>query len=522
MRARIQILALGAMLGLSVLSPGAVVSSAAAAPARMVRVRVEGIARTGQLVKLRFATITSANGPPVFVVGSQAVSIRPGRYWVGAEVDAPRPNPSETLVLRSVRITRSETVLLDARPGKLVRFTLNVPGAADQTDMVKACVGGSTDGGTSASGAPGTVYAVPVRSRIITFGFGSFWQGTSAGYLIAGHRRGGVPSTPRFGGALSAMARVSLEWRQGTNLDDVTNPNPIMASNGPCGTGWFNLDLFAGSASAITDYITGGRWAFQIFGSGPASWSQNLRFAAGRRYARVFGGSVWGPSAQYAPQTQIHRILFWPAAPFADPSQRDGFYCCDKSSITLSFGGHVIKHEVLTSDAEGLFIARAARVGWYTMAIRSWRSIPRVVIPAGLLSRTETVNWRFFARPTPQANPNDNQLELPVRVAQIVALGLNPDNQAAANGTTPLRIRFVEPHGRGFPRAPRYLVRTARLLASFDGGKSWQAVPLTRHGSFWLATVHDPASGFVALRSIVTDSRGDRSEQTIYQAYAIG
>jgi hypothetical protein len=33
--------------------------------------------------------------------------------------------------------------------------------------------------------------------------------------------------------------------------------------------------------------------------------------------------------------------------------------------------------------------------------------------------------------------------------------------------------------------------------------------------------VHDPASGYVALRSVVTDTRGDSTTETIYRAYAI-
>jgi hypothetical protein len=33
--------------------------------------------------------------------------------------------------------------------------------------------------------------------------------------------------------------------------------------------------------------------------------------------------------------------------------------------------------------------------------------------------------------------------------------------------------------------------------------------------------VHDPATGFVSLRSVVTDVHGDRTEQTVYRAYAV-
>jgi hypothetical protein len=56
---------------------------------------------------------------------------------------------------------------------------------------------------------------------------------------------------------------------------------------------------------------------------------------------------------------------------------------------------------------------------------------------------------------------------------------------------------------------------------STNGGKTWQKLAIKKHGSSWLATVHDPASGYVALRSVVTDVKGDSTVQTIYQAYSI-
>jgi hypothetical protein len=40
-------------------------------------------------------------------------------------------------------------------------------------------------------------------------------------------------------------------------------------------------------------------------------------------------------------------------------------------------------------------------------------------------------------------------------------------------------------------------------------------VTVSRHGSTWLTVVHDPASGYVALRSVVTDSHGDSTAQSI-------
>lgn len=60
-----------------------------------------------------------------------------------------------------------------------------------------------------------------------------------------------------------------------------------------------------------------------------------------------------------------------------------------------------------------------------------------------------------------------------------------------------------------------------RVLASFNDGASWHQVAISRNGGNWLAVVHDPASGYVALRSVVTDTRGDAATETIYRAYAI-
>jgi hypothetical protein len=47
-------------------------------------------------------------------------------------------------------------------------------------------------------------------------------------------------------------------------------------------------------------------------------------------------------------------------------------------------------------------------------------------------------------------------------------------------------------------------------------------VPLAAHGGEWLAKVRDPASGFVSLRSTVTDIKGDSTVETINRAYGIG
>ena len=56
---------------------------------------------------------------------------------------------------------------------------------------------------------------------------------------------------------------------------------------------------------------------------------------------------------------------------------------------------------------------------------------------------------------------------------------------------------------------------------STNGGKSWKAVPARRSGNAWSADVHDPAGGFVSLRTVIVDTSGNSTDEQIYNAYGI-
>ncbi|HWF82558.1 MAG TPA: hypothetical protein VN695_18440 [Streptosporangiaceae bacterium] len=51
--------------------------------------------------------------------------------------------------------------------------------------------------------------------------------------------------------------------------------------------------------------------------------------------------------------------------------------------------------------------------------------------------------------------------------------------------------------------------------------RNWQFIAVERHGSYWLAEIHDPPAGFVSLRAMVTDVQGDRSVETVYRACGV-
>ncbi len=128
-----------------------------------------------------------------------------------------------------------------------------------------------------------------------------------------------------------------------------------------------------------------------------------------------------------------------------------------------------------------------------------------------------TLTWRFHATPTP---PAGNWRDLPVTLTTFLPAGLDLANAAPANGTTALRLEIARAGNPNSP-APKYRLTAIRLMVSYNNGATWRTVPVTAHRGNWAALIHDPASGFVSLRSVVTDAHGDRTTETIYRAFAI-
>jgi hypothetical protein len=66
------------------------------------------------------------------------------------------------------------------------------------------------------------------------------------------------------------------------------------------------------------------------------------------------------------------------------------------------------------------------------------------------------------------------------------------------------------------------LLWVALEQVSYDQGRTWQPVTAVRiSAGRWRVTITDPASGFVSLRSAITDSNGDVSTETVYRAFGV-
>lgn len=97
--------------------------------------------------------------------------------------------------------------------------------------------------------------------------------------------------------------------------------------------------------------------------------------------------------------------------------------------------------------------------------------------------------------------------------------GLSLTNRAAPGSRTTVLMRFAR-QSPDTTNIPRDSVTKVQAWFCADG-THWTSVAAHRTSAGWIATVPNPASGYVSLRVRATGSHGDTSSETVYRAYAI-
>jgi hypothetical protein len=503
-------------LALAGLLPNA--AGAAVAPAATIKVKVDGLNRVGKVVSVQPSLINVTSGRTYFSEGG-AIRLPAGTYLAGGSVptyNSSRQVVSETLVVRRVAIARSETIRLNGERGKLVRVGLSVSGAAQQSLTVMACLAPSSSSeiAASASGGQGVaVYAVPSRHADVMFTYMSDWQSPSAEYQLSGNRHDGIPSVLSFRPRLASLAKIDLVLRANEtpagSLFVQAEPN---GGNTVCQSG-AGLYSNVTAPSATTVYRTPGSWLTAIEverGSRGTGYIYRTRtYRAGHSYADRFLTAGYGPR-DIIPAMEGDLFNADVSDLFADPVAR-GDNCCDKSVVTLRQGGHLVKKQDRSEWREhNAFALTLHKRGWYTLSFNSRKWSPYGGEPAGLLSSRVTLVQRFYAVPVP---PNGVYKPFGVTNTLFQPRGLSTGNSAAPGARTTLVIHVL--HG-GTAK-----LRTVEVQESGNGGKTWHRLHLTRSGGGWQGVITDPASGFVSLRSTVTNVKGDSTVETVYHAYGI-
>ncbi len=514
-----------ALCAIAILAAGLATSMPAAAAAR-ARIKVVGVDRNGHVIRAQSATLEAANGQ-AYQVNGKSIRIPTGTYLIGGAVTT--GSASQTLVVRKVRITRSGTIRLSAVAGRKVRISLTGVTGQPGDEQVNACLGTQTGAEyeVSAGGGGGmALYAVPFRSHNVGFSYLASWTGARAGYAITGSSADGVPSHPTYQQRLGGLARITLNVRSGAN--------PATSNYWDIGPGnYYQTICSAGRVSGqmtapfrVIQHVTPGVWTSEsdtayVNASGITDFTGFnylvRRLAARHDYTQNFGAAVAGP-APIQPAIDGNLFRFNAFDLFGIPGFQGDDVCCARSTATLNRRSHKLWTVHLNEWRGNTYLDRTVtRAGWYNFDVSASRWNPYGSEPANVLSPRATIHWHFYIRPVP---PAGNTVNFPVTVTTYEPRGLSMSNQAQPDATTAVPFQIVR-NGENGDRTRQYPFTTVRVLASFNNGASWKQLAVSRHGRNWLAVVHDPASGYVALRSIVTDSHGDSTTQTIYRAYAI-
>jgi hypothetical protein len=165
--------------------------------------------------------------------------------------------------------------------------------------------------------------------------------------------------------------------------------------------------------------------------------------------------------------------------------------------IWLYEGDKLIAHRV---DAS-LDATVSTTPHWYTLRVSASRG------PGATLWKSEALSFAFRSQP-PGGGVNNFW-------PRIIPSGLSLRNAARHGTRTAVRIYFsdigvnIAAHG-------------VRVWASADGGKTWQALRVSRSGPHWTVLVTNPgAPGFVSLRVQGTDANGFTATETVTNAYAV-
>jgi len=503
--------------------------SHAARQAATVRVRVVGISRSGARVHAAGVVAQARDGATYQIFGNRdTLRMPPGRYVFAGAVPTFRPGStiqvSETLVVRRAVIRSARTVALSAATGRLLRTSVNAKAATLQSQTAVACLGayGGAEIPAAAQGGPGVrVYATPIKASGIRFSYVSAWQNAAGTYQLTGSRNGGIPARLAFRVGVSSLAKIRMVVRGGTDAAvdqlywNVVPHNRFSICDESSG-----FSGQSGGPFKMTLYRTPGAWQTRLESSrgaaGDGFWYMVRTYRAGHRYTNTFNAAVVGPRIA-APAIDGNLFRF-DASDLFDTPLLYGSQCCARSTIVLRTGGQVVRRATRNTWRGRYFLQTVVRRhGWYEMTVRGTRWSPYGPEPSNLLSPRVSVTWRFHVDPTP---PGGVTRAFPVMFTTYQPEGLNIGNAAPPGARTPVRVTIARA-GPAVRHRARYRIRTLRVQASSDGGKTWHDLRISRHGGGYLVVVPDPAHGFVSLRSVVTDVRGDAAAETIYRAYGV-
>ncbi|WP_330346920.1 hypothetical protein [Streptomyces sp. NBC_00582] len=515
-----------ACVGVAALAP--LLVSAASAQAASGSLAVTTLGRHGSKVSTTVTVVAVPSGRMYSVKSGKRISLPAGRYIAMTDIyeSAADGTGTDTLGAKVVKVSGSTSVTLDARKGKAVKVSLDTPADVTGPARISAQVCSADSDMPSAFSVSGwndagSLYAIPNSSKLLQFGYLAQWSGND-NYAVAKNTTG-IPAAPGGSFKRSGLATMRFSVRGGTQMArQISTELQAQPKTDDCTTDLLAAVHDDSAPYTATAHVTPGTWQprTDIFASNGddvgGGFPKTRTLKAGQSATQSFGRAVWGP-VHYLPTVWQKSVYFIPDALIGDPDIDTTGADPTKETMVLSKGGTTVKKQTLTNwgSSDDTFSARIRSAGWYRLTVDAHRYRPGITFPAGMLSSRVTLDWRFKADPAKATVAT-------VFLTRFLPTGLNSHNQAAPNSTTTVDVSALRGSQNPDTKFTKVTAKSVRVWSSADNGKTWKAVTVKHSGSTWQASVHNPASGAVALRSEVTDSAGGRSVQTVYRAYAIG
>ncbi|KAB2339306.1 hypothetical protein [Actinomadura rudentiformis] len=452
--------------------------------------------------------------------GRGEVELPAGRYSLYVNVRTPEAGEvSTTLVFDpQVHITQAAEVVLDARRGK-PPVTTDRPDAgmregylvitqkvADE-DLVSAFEMTRRYYVAAAGSAPGLVL-----NAVAMFTKGGDETGSPYVYNLAFSRSGSIGDDLAFHARTRDLATAQV--------------NHASPGRPACGGALAGADLPAAGLS-ISRYS----------GIGALPATRTEYFSPGYSWERSFG--VTTRDCDFSPgntDTFHHRAgqlargdrhtWAWNTAPFGPAAADGGVRRGDELAVTMPMltdaepghqGGsfaHASGRTTLTRD--GVLAGTSEVPGEIHAEVPPERATYQVRTqvqrntPWSDLSTAQDVTWTFSSERADEA-------ALPLLAVRYYGMRLDEHNRAKAGARNDFTVNVEHPTG-----ATIGAIRKLTLRASYDDGKTWQPVNLTKQNGRWIASLQHPNNGeHVSLHATAKDDRGNAVDQTLIRAYGL-
>ncbi len=476
-------------------------------------VTIRAIDRAGKPVAVTASlqSLVITGGVDDTLTSAHPTRVPPGTYNIAAWVWEPGKTAA-TLVDREVKVTANVTVTFDARPGRLIRFTVN---DATVTQDYVAAEPFAPDGYDAFDGSratpAGATYAVPGP---LPPGYYLYLEAamirphadlSPVEYRLVRLIKGAIPTDLTFASDRAELASDDVTLR-------AVDPGGVggvgfaaLAPNAPYDLPSGVVGQWATPPFSVEFYFTPGyEWQACVF-YGPQGCDiddlNNLPVFGVHHYAQTFGSAVFGPSPQVGAVVSGNQLQVGTdgGGLLVDPTQE----------LDTSYGLPVSAEQTWLYEGKKLLARGSGDVSatisaaphWYTMRIQASRGA------GATLSRSVALYYNFRT----QAGDDSPDAFWP----RVIPSGLSERNAARGGTRTTVPIWFSDLGGN-------IVVHGVKAWVSVNGGTTWRALRVTGSGDRWTVVVANPAkAGYVSLRVQGTDPAGDTVAVTTVDAYAV-